>query len=68
MNEKEKKVVAQMVEESQKTFDAMRKVLEETPDFPEDIKKKALEEIKKTEKQVIKLTSKKLKSSGETAL
>ncbi|MDR0590575.1 MAG: hypothetical protein LBG09_01840 [Puniceicoccales bacterium] len=64
MNEKEKKVVAQMVEESQKTFDAMRKVFEETPDLPEEIRKKALKEIKKTEKQVIKLTAPKLKSQG----
>jgi hypothetical protein len=62
MNEQEKKVVEQMVEESQKTFDAMRKVFEETPDLPEDIRKKALKEIEKTEKQVIKLTAKKLES------
>jgi hypothetical protein len=57
MNKKEKEIVAMMALESKNALDAMRKVFEETPDIPEDIKEKAFKEIIKTEKQVIKFTS-----------
>jgi Lon protease-like protein len=56
---KDKEVIEKMVEESQKTLDAIRKLLGENIEIPDDIKKQALKEIQKTENHITKLLTRK---------
>jgi hypothetical protein len=57
MNTEEEKAVEMMSEKARETLDEIEKLFRENPDVPGDIREKAFEEIKKTEKEIARITA-----------